>query len=438
MAEGKNEKGTFCAVNTGKIKNCYSYLSSSLVRSSIPFSGKDTGDIRLSFLNEKGTGRYIKNALGRDPGRSLKSEKDAREYGFDTEKIWVYKDEKLFLCFREENWKTKQTIPDNVKPISVKNESELFRFAELVNSGDKRVRGGYLRLEADLDLKNQDFVPIGRERQNAFSGVFDGNGHTISNIRVRGKEIGNYGFFGYLKGSVINLSLDISVKGEGNIGGLAAVNEGFISCCGVVSNLSGKGERLSMGGLCARNSSVIERCYSSAVIKIAPVPVIPISIMASGVALLGTVAFLAIPAAAEANDTIYAPIVPDKEVVKIKSDEEATVKPSSGTNKMSFQFNETLHVDPKDGSCYINLSNPSYSTNKLVAKLLSGDDESVMAQTGGIEPGYGLSSLQLNDNGYDKINAGIRNGYILLTAYNNITDDKAMVDSKLPVTIVVD
>ncbi len=434
MSDTENIFGGFAAVNTGKIKNCYSYLAGYGRRNRLPFVAKDSGSIFLSFTNDKGAQKELRNNEGTLSGRMIRAEKDATALGFDTDNIWEFEKGRYFLRFNEKKWKTAGPSTTR-KPLCIKDKKGLLKFIELINSGDKRAISAYVKLENDIDLGNAAINPIGNTRQNAFSGVFDGNCHTIGNFRIKGKSIGNYGLFGYLKGAVINLTTDCNIKGEGKIGGFCAVNEGVISCCGAISSLSGNGEKLYIGGFVAKNSGTIERCYSATKITVLPIPLIPIGLISSSLILLGTIAFLAIPPMSDTSG-VYAPIPTDSNVIKIVKEEEPP--PTDAPNRVSFQFNETLHIDPDNGRCYLNFENPSYSSNKIVIKLMSDDDDSIMAESGGIEPGYGLKYIPLNDNGYDKVNSGATSGHIVINAYDCDTNDKAMIDSTLPVTLVID
>ena len=254
-----------------------------------------------------------------------------------------------------------------------------------------------------------------------------------------------------MKGAVINLTTDCNIKGEGNIGGFCAVNEGVISCCGAVSTLSGTGEKLNMGGFAAKNSGTIEKSYCATKLMLVPIPLIPIGILSSLLILIGTIGFLAIPPlqdtdAPYAQYTPYAPIVTDKNSTRIEEMEdtpgdqpntEETPQNKDKTHRFSFRFNETIRIDSEKGRCYLDLKNPSTSSNKLVAVLFA-DDGTIMAESGGIDPCFGLEYLTLNENGYEKINSGATTGKIVLTAYDKNTNDKAMIDSSLPVTLVIE
>ena len=65
--------------------------------------------------------------------------------------------------------------------------------------------------------------------RNPFSAIFEGNGHTVSNLFIDTDTIVLTGFFGYSVTSIRNLGLiDVDVKGTGLTAGLAAFNSGEI------------------------------------------------------------------------------------------------------------------------------------------------------------------------------------------------------------------
>lgn len=74
-------------------------------------------------------------------------------------------------------------------PYKIGTAEELFLFAEKVNSGE--FKGVYAELVADIDLEQEDWTSIGTSA-NPFTGTFDGNGYTISNVWCY-----EQGLFGY-------------------------------------------------------------------------------------------------------------------------------------------------------------------------------------------------------------------------------------------------
>lgn len=141
-------------------------------------------------------------------------------------------------------------------PYLITNEEELRLLAEQVNTGNA-YEGTCFRLENDIEL-TESWIPIGEgkvdlttkehvEGELSFNGVFDGNGHTISNVLAdyyaelddNGKKESLYlhnivGFFGYTYNAVIkNLTVDGKVTGNERVGGIVgyAANGTYISGC---------------------------------------------------------------------------------------------------------------------------------------------------------------------------------------------------------------
>ena len=85
-------------------------------------------------------------------------------------------------------------------PYLIQSCAQLAYLAKKVNAGSNYA-GKYFRLEADLDLKNRLWTPIGTY-EKYFSGHFDGNGHSVSGLVVAEALTNqNYacaGLFGYI------------------------------------------------------------------------------------------------------------------------------------------------------------------------------------------------------------------------------------------------
>ena len=148
---------------------------------------------------------------------------------------------------------------------TIRTAEQLYGFAVAVNGMEGVIdamtfEGKTVRLAADLMLNDTAdwaywgdlteaaaFAPIGHYG-SPFSGVFDGQGHTIRGVYAHGKEY--VGLFGYIgaKGSVRNLHIAQSVvRGldqsdvsmHGHLGLLAAVNDGAVAHCTVQGKVLG-------------------------------------------------------------------------------------------------------------------------------------------------------------------------------------------------------
>lgn len=89
----------------------------------------------------------------------------------------------------------------------------------LANATDAETLGKNYKLSADLDLTSVSFSGIGTA-EHPFTGRFDGQNHTISNITVSGTD--NVGFFGVIRGATIrSLNLtNVTITGKEKVGGL--------------------------------------------------------------------------------------------------------------------------------------------------------------------------------------------------------------------------
>ena len=70
-------------------------------------------------------------------------------------------------------------------PYRIATAQDLVDIAKALNDMDARVVGTHLALVADIDMSDINFTPI-----NNFSGVLDGQGHTISNFTINDPTVG--------------------------------------------------------------------------------------------------------------------------------------------------------------------------------------------------------------------------------------------------------
>lgn len=147
--------------------------------------------------------------------------------------------------------------------LTITDEAGLIKFAKAC-SLDSYSKNLYVTLAADIELSGE-FAPIA-----TFGGVFDGAGHTISELKITGD--GSYaGLFRYIqRGALVK---DLTVKGTVSpagsaeyVGGIAGSNSGNITGC----TFSGKVKGTSnVGGIAGINekSGLISGCSASGVIS---------------------------------------------------------------------------------------------------------------------------------------------------------------------------
>ena len=129
-------------------------------------------------------------------------------------------------------------------PYLIATGADLAYFAAQVNGGNG-YSGKYIKLTDDIDLNNAAFTPIGSGSvsgsavtiigaSNCFKGTFDGDGHTVSNLKVDTGETVSAGFFGAAWNATIkNLNVQGSVKGTK--GSYALPVGGLLGCANNVT-----------------------------------------------------------------------------------------------------------------------------------------------------------------------------------------------------------
>jgi len=160
-------------------------------------------------------------------------------------------------------------------PYQIATAADLIALGETPEDYDK-----HFILTADIDLdpnlpgrKVFDRAVIAPDMNDAtwsfegtpFTGVFDGNGHTISHLTINGETYA--GLFGQLEpgGEVKDVRLDtVNIGGGYCVGGLAGSNGATVfHCCsaGVVDGSQ------RVGGLVGYNYGAVAQCYSTGAVR---------------------------------------------------------------------------------------------------------------------------------------------------------------------------
>ena len=159
----------------------------------------------------------------------------------------------------------------NTNTYTVYNADGLMNVAELVNGGKTDIN---ITLDKNIDLTGKVWTPIGTDYDNAYTGTFDGGGHTITGLTVTTND--EYaGLFGYLSnfnnaaGTVKNVVMDgIQITcnhRSGYAGGVVGYSWGTIENCSVSGSVSGT---VYVGGVVgAQIGGSITGCSSSATVK---------------------------------------------------------------------------------------------------------------------------------------------------------------------------
>ena len=127
-------------------------------------------------------------------------------------------------------------------PYIIPDLEMLVYYRDMINTGsDSKYNGAHYILTADINLGGEEkpWTPIGSDYDHAFTGTFDGNGHTISELYINS----NYdvaGLFGYVgRGGMIR---DLTVEGEITV-------SGSTSCVGGIAGIVSSSGQVGMSVL---------------------------------------------------------------------------------------------------------------------------------------------------------------------------------------------
>ena len=158
--------------------------------------------------------------------------------------------------------KDKGYTDDGQGNYTVTSAEGLKNIAELVNNG---ATGINITLDTDLDLTDMEWTPIGADYNNAYTGIFDGNGKTITGLTFNQSETNNVGLIGSLgeNGIVRDVKLDkVTIKANNNVGGIVGGNRGgSIIGCSVSGDISGARQVGGVVGYFGVGYNVVTACY---------------------------------------------------------------------------------------------------------------------------------------------------------------------------------
>lgn len=128
--------------------------------------------------------------------------------------------------------------------LAIPSAEALAGLAKLVNEGVS-FSGVTLNLLTDVDMANISWIPIGKNEENTFKGIFNGGGHIIKNL---------------------NPTLELSATNN-SIAGLFGINNGEIQntiVSGTYQLENSQSKYLQVGGICGQNNGIIYNCRSYA------------------------------------------------------------------------------------------------------------------------------------------------------------------------------
>ena len=159
-------------------------------------------------------------------------------------------------------------------PYRIFTADELENFRDLVNDENGNPAAWAVLMD-NIDLKDVcsedageseeevSWEPIGTSSSNSYRGTFDGNGHTISGLYINDSTANNQGLFGYVSGTVQNLTVSGNVSGGWHVGGVVGYNNGGTVTGCIFSGSGSVSGGLHVGGVVGYNSGPVKNCYNT-------------------------------------------------------------------------------------------------------------------------------------------------------------------------------
>ena len=393
---------SFAAVNTGEIVGCSSHILFKAKYHGAGFVYDNNGSIfnSISARCIRGKGNlggfyYRNNGTIKNCGwigkLADKDQKNAQRYRDEdlcidpsTKTPEIYANLALGSSWRndgedrlEPDFKANHVDLDYLEYTEISCKDDLLALIEAVNDGDRKAAAGQYILTKNLNLHGAKLEPLGSSESTPFTGVFNGNGHTISNFTIRGKGREVAGFFGVTRGAkVANLTIDCLHKGTGSgvSGGMVGnCVGGFFENCVVHSNVT---PGLCAGGFAGKNSGRLVNCLVTGKLHfLFPLWLLflllglPLLLLL----LLFTWSALRDRPGTHVDDPYVQEYIDPNQVPVVNTNPVAP--PPAGTNRISFEMNQKVFVGVGTQVGYLGYVNPARATMDVVIRICVSDSE---------------------------------------------------------------
>ena len=144
-------------------------------------------------------------------------------------------------------------------PFLVYDETDLANVGSGNDGWDRWDKFHYKQMN-DIDLSTvTNWTPISPE---GFYGSYDGNGKTISNLKIDRPSEDKQGLFGLVGGTIKNVTLlNVDIKGQDYVGGIVGSSYTTIQNCSVNGNVTGRNETGGIVGSFTGYDGLIQGCY---------------------------------------------------------------------------------------------------------------------------------------------------------------------------------
>lgn len=131
----------------------------------------------------------------------------------------------------------------------------------------------------------------------------------------------------------------------------------------------------------------------------------------------------------------YAPQQTEENAEPIGDDNDEKLSQPEGGGAVGLTYAKEVSISLSDKSATLLFANPTKSNQDMVLQLVI--DDVVVLQSGRLEPGNKVSTLNLLDGAEKRLTAGGYDGKFVVLYYDRTSREKAMVNTEIPLTVTV-
>lgn len=131
----------------------------------------------------------------------------------------------------------------------------------------------------------------------------------------------------------------------------------------------------------------------------------------------------------------YAPLETQENAESVPDDNNNKKPNENGSGSVNLTYSDQVHVVLGEKKAYLYFVNPGKSNQNMVVRILIKDE--LVAQSGLIVAGYKVNELKLTDSVVRRLSVGGYDGRFEIYFYNQDTNEKAAVNTEIPVRIEV-
>ena len=139
----------------------------------------------------------------------------------------------------------------------------------------------------------------------------------------------------------------------------------------------------------------------------------------------------------QGNEVLIPDLAPEETEPNVETIPNDTSTKADSTNGGSVRllYSDRVTIDLSDDMASLYFGNPSRSNQDMILRIVI--QEEVIAQSGLIPAGYQVETLELLPDTSSMLRAGTYSGKFVIYYYNQENDERATINTEIPITVVV-